>query len=215
METQKPLEKRIHNKLLAVRRYLSVRKCEGGKRGKRFHSEPWKLFSGPVEAEYFRAMNGVSELASQVAFNLALEAEKGNLTQEQYKHFDTETRAGLICELARDARDLLNQNRETYGVDISKLPVSDTKTMFSPFGDEGRNLERNVYRLTREQLSNRHGIRDWSAVGSWTPNDKIPTQDIIYGRFLKENGLLEGGAEYMTEESADVPSFLLQEKRKL
>lgn len=95
METKKSLEKRMHDKLLTVRK---------GTVGK---SRNWQGYSVP-------------QLANDVVLNLAFAAEKGQLTQEQYNHFDSATRAELVCEFLAEARDVLVKNRETYGVDMNK-----------------------------------------------------------------------------------------------
>jgi len=169
METEKSLEKRMHDKLLAVRR---------GTVGK---SRNWQGYSAP-------------QLANDISLNLAFAAEKGQLTPEQYEHFDTATRAELVCEFLTEARDMLGKNRETYGVDMTKR-----------WGrtDADMNLEKNVYRLTRVQLSEEHGIDDWHS--SYRVNNDVYVDDVLYGRFLRENGLTDQKGAEITE--ADLPNL--------
>ncbi len=169
MKIQKPLEKRIHDKLLAVRR------------GTVSKSRNWQGYSAP-------------QLADDISLNLAFAAEKGQLTPEQYEHFDTATRAELVCEFLAEARDMLGKNIKTYGVDTSKR-----------WGrtDTDMNLEKNVYRLTRVQLSEKHGVDDWHS--SYRVNNEVYVDDVLYGRFLREHGLTDQKGAEITE--ADLPSL--------
>ena len=172
MEIEKSLEKRIHDKLLAVRRNI------GPKKQRQIYN--------------FTTLN----VADDVVLNLAFAAEKGELTPEQYRHFDTATRAELVCEFLAEARDLLGQNRTTYGVDTTKPIWKQT--------DSDMNLEKNVYRLTRAQLSEKYGVDDWHS-SYHRRRGEVFADDVLYGRFLREHGLTNQEGAEITE--ADLPSL--------
>ncbi len=167
MKTQKPLTKRICNKLLAVRKNTLGKR--GGCQG----------YDAP-------------QLANDIVFNLALAAEKGQLTPEQYNHFNSATRLGLVCEFLAEARDALEQNRTTYKVNTS-------------WGRNSKDLDLdlNVYKLTRAQLSEKHKVDDWHL--SHRVNNKVYTPDVLYGIFLREHGLTNQKGIQLTE--ADLPSL--------
>jgi len=176
METQKPLEKRIHDKLLAVRRSTV---------GK---SRNWQGYSAP-------------QLANDVVLNLAFAAEKGQLTPEQYSHFDESTRAELVCEFLVEARDVLSQNRVKYGAMTNKERA---KLFCSGEYDKQLNLDKSVYRLTRAQLLDKQGVENWNDDRSRFKG-KVFVDDVLYGRFLREQGLTEQKGSDITE--ADLPQL--------
>ena len=176
METEKSLEKRIHDKLLAVRR---------GTVGK---SRNWQGYSAP-------------QLANDVVLNLAFAAEKGQLTPEQYSHFDEATRAELVCEFLAEARDVLGENRENYGAMTNKERA---RLFCSGEYDKQLNLDKSVYRLTRAQLIDKYGIENWND-GRSRHDGEVFVDDVLYGRFLRENGLTEQKGSEITE--ADLPKL--------
>lgn len=176
METQKPLEKRIHDKLLAVRR---------GTVGK---SGNWQGYSAP-------------QLANDVVLNLAFAAEKGQLTPEQYSHFDEATRAELVCEFLTEARDVLGQNRTKYGAMTNK---ERSRLFGSGEYDKQLNLDKSVYRLTRAQLIDKYGVENWNDDRS-RHDGEIFVDDVLYGRFLREHGLTEQKGSEITE--TDLPEL--------
>jgi hypothetical protein len=167
MKTEKSFQEKIHDRLLAVRRGTV------GKNG----------LLGRFE----------SQLANDVVFNLALAAQDGKLTADQYQHFAASTRADLVSELLFEARELLNQNRTKYEVSTKPYGMTDAEM----------NLEKNVYRLTRAQLSEKHSVNDWHS--SYRVNGEVYVDDVLYGRFLREHGLTDQRGAQITE--ADLPQL--------
>lgn len=133
-------------------------------------------------------------LAGDILLNLAFAAKDGKLTQEQYAHFDAVSRAELGCEVLTEARDALTQNRERYGIDTSKR--------WWRRRDPDREKELCVFRLTRAQLSDRYAVSDWHS--EYRPYG-LGVSDVLYGRFLRENGLTNQKGSEVTEE--DLPSL--------
>ena len=149
------LHKKIHDKLLGVRNSIDRK------------DRSWKGYT-------------VQQLANDVLFDLAIASEAGELTQEQYTHFEETQRREILNEFLVEARDSLNQNRNEYEVDASK-------PAWRGWTDKERLQEKNVYRLTRAQLREKHQVEDWHK--KHPTLSKVNVDDVTYAIFLRANDL--------------------------
>ena len=62
------------------------------------------------------------------------------------------------------------------------------------------NLERNVLQFSRDQINDKYGVKEWK-VG----NGPVYVNDVLYGKFLRENGLTDHKGAEITK--SDLPSL--------
>jgi hypothetical protein len=137
-------------------------------------------------------------IVHDLTLNLAFAAEKGELSESQYNRILETPRADLLCEYLNEAREVWQGNKRTYDVQTSGPGT------WRGGNDKDMNLEKNVYRLTRAQLVEKHGIANW--FDERTRHDgEVFVDDVLYGRFLRENGLTNQRGAEITE--ADLPSL--------
>jgi hypothetical protein len=136
-------------------------------------------------------------IVNDLTLNLAFAAEKGKLSEAQYTHILETPRADLLCEYLNEAREVWQGNKERFEVKTSGPGT------WGGGNDRDMNLEKNVYRLTRAQLSDKHGVDDWHS--SYRPHNEVYVDDVLYGRFLREHGLTDQKGAEITED--DLPSL--------
>ena len=161
---------RVHDKLLGVRNMLDWNKVGG------------LLYSAPM-------------IVHDLTFYMAIAAQDGKLTEEQCEHILGTPRSDLLCEYLSEARNELAQNREQYGgmTWLQSFSLVEPYHFSSSKRDKQHNLDNNISRLTREQLCQKYGIEEWRS------NKTKYVNDVLYARFLNENGLSDMPGAEVTE----------------
>jgi hypothetical protein len=128
------------------------------------------------------------QLAIEVLLRLSSAARNGSILEEQIAHFSQLSRAEILCEVAQQAQNSLLSNNEKYGVQKSGF--------FDHDWMKKDTLQKNVNRLTRQQLCESYGIED-----DWLHYKKeITCDDVSYAKFLREHGFANMKGAEITEE---------------
>lgn len=127
------------------------------------------------------------QLAIDILLDLSSATRDGSISEEQVFHFSNLSRAEILCEIAQDAQDALLANNKKYEVKETGF--------FSVDFDRQLTLRKNVNRLTTELL-----CEDYSIKSRWLRDKReINHDDILYARFLRENGLSNRPGAEITE----------------
>jgi len=124
---------------------------------------------------------GLIELTSDVVLNLVFAIEHGKLNPQVRCLFEKLTRAEILCWLLQEISYVYRMNKERYGY------KEERKHFFSIKPSESDVLLHNIFRLTREEITEKYGAEDWHS--HYRVNNEIYECDVAYGKFLRDHGL--------------------------
>lgn len=134
-------------------------------------------------------------LASDVVLNLVFAAGEGRLNQAARHLFEKLTRAEILCWMLQEVAYAYRLNKDRFGYKEEKNRRSSVDR------SESDVLLRNIFRLTREEVTEKYGAEDWHS--RYRPYERVYESDVEYGQFLRDHGLGYRYGGNITE--ADLP----------